>query len=36
MIFLIEIGSISNGALSPKPVGIKYSLPVILLGLLIR
>ena len=36
MIFLIEIGSISKGALSPKPVGIKYSLPVILIGLLVR
>jgi hypothetical protein len=29
MIFLIEIGIVSKGALSPKLVGIKYNLPVI-------
>jgi hypothetical protein len=34
MIFLIEIGSISKGGLSPIAVGIKYSLPVIISKLL--
>ena len=29
MIFLTEMGSTSKGALSPKPVGIRYNFPVI-------
>jgi hypothetical protein len=35
MTFLMDRGSTSNGALSPSPVGIKYSFPVIVIEILV-